>query len=213
MSIDDLSEELSYYVSFLNDFLNLDIKIINEVIINFNKNGMNVTYEKISELTGLNIPNSIDLRNALASIIHYYNSDRNLFYKNIKLLKNIDEETIRKIVRITQKLNVKGRDGLDLLYQIELNSENPFLLGLDCQLILSRFKEKNKKYYLPQIRLTMDYLDTNDEEKSEIFYVNIDKFNTFINYLNQINNEISDELMNYRKKLGPSVLMTEVKKE
>lgn len=200
------TEESSDLSSFLKDLLDLDSSIIKSLIQEFNNKGVNVTYHRVSEIAGRDTNNGINIRDALAFIFNHYESKKESFDEDIKSV-TIDKGRVEEFKSALGTLNEKGQEALRLQYEILMNAENPFFLGLESQMLLSDIVIDNKQYYSPQVRLRFDYIDLEDEERSDVFNMPLDKFYTFVESLNNVRSKLATQAKVYREKIGPEVLI------
>ena len=201
-----IDEDLQY----LTTFFNLEKTRIKSVINAFNTNGANVTYNKIIQLAGLEIDiEGINLRDALASIVHFYKDHRKLFQSSLSTSK-AEKKIISDLHNFLKSLNKKGLEGLNLIYASIENEERPTLFRIDDKLLLTEILDHNNKQvgYLPLMHLTLSFLDEDEEDRKQSFFLSLDSFNTLVNSLQKAQSKAAKSVKHYQNKLVKSVILT-----
>jgi hypothetical protein len=194
----------------LKQLLNLDRLKIESVISAFNKDGANVNYNKLAELTGFQL--GIDVvasREALATLVHFYNTHREPLDRTLTKTE-VDKKVIRKLYNVLNKLNKKGVEGLELIFAGIKNEERPTLLNLEGKLLLTEILDDNNKGlgYLPLVRLNFDFLDQDESQKNQSFFIQLENLGILVETLKNIEFEAIRSLRKYHEKLGESILVS-----
>jgi hypothetical protein len=173
---DDIEECLRTLIRF-----HLDNSRIQLLINAFNKYGANVSYNTIEELTQLDQTSSIEMRDTLASLVHFHIDHKKLFEDTLSI-STVDKQIVKDVRLWIKKLTKKGLKGLNILY-FALNSEgSPTLESIDYNLMLGEILDENGKPvgHLPLLRLELELLNGNGPESNQSIFLSLENFNGLI---------------------------------
>lgn len=192
----------------LTSFLNLDHSRIKSVIDAFNKNGANVSYNTIAELTGLDLEESIEIRDAFACLVHFYIDHNKLFEEGLTI-SVIDKQIVKEVRLWIKKLTKKGLKGLCTLYFALITEGSPSLGGIDYNLMLGEILDEAGEPvgHLPLLRLELDLFNGNGGKSAQTIFISLENFNGLIKKLEDFQGKAVESARNYRKKLGDSVIL------
>lgn len=196
----------------LQAFFALDKAKIRSVINAFNKDGTNVTFKRISELTGFS-PGSgaISIRNALAYMVHNKIHHDTEFQKVLEAY-DLGKDTVTGLVLFLEGLEKKAKDALDVMFWVAKSAnDSTILTKVESKTVLTEVKNDEDKFmaYLPLVRVRFDFKDEDGKTTSRTTQVPVDNFQSLIATLEAVHKEAKNSAKEYKKKLGDSVLYSE----
>jgi hypothetical protein len=203
----DRNEGTEQDFELLSKFFSLENNKIKSVAEAFNRYGTDVSYIKFAQITGLKIgTDALNTRYALASLVNSYSEDKRIVEKYSSKI-NYSELQIKKLKFFLESLTKKGIESLELLYESEMAEEYPSIYGVGHRLLLTMLPREGKgKIYVPLIRLTIDANISEEEERSQSFFIPLDNFNALIESLKKIQSDANREAKSHQKRLGNSLI-------